>query len=90
MPGVGFGIIATNCLARYVSDAFGGARRLEVAARAAAARQGPGITAGSIRDLPLRRLDPPSGRLHPCPLGSGIASDPPARRAMPRHALPYR
>ena len=31
MPGTGFGVIATNCLARYVSDAVGGAAVLEVA-----------------------------------------------------------
>ena len=39
MPGVGFGVIATNCLARYVSDAVGGAAILEVASRAASPSQ---------------------------------------------------
>lgn len=28
VPGVGFGVVATNCLARYVSDAVGGAQHL--------------------------------------------------------------
>jgi short subunit dehydrogenase-like uncharacterized protein len=45
MPGAGFGVIATNCLARYVSDAVGGAAALEVATRAAVAKQGPGVAA---------------------------------------------
>src|SRR5271165_215702 len=52
MPGAGFGVVATNCLARYVSDAVGGARNLEVAARAATARQGPGIAASIRENLP--------------------------------------
>ena len=52
MPGVGFGVVATNCLARYVSDAVGGAQHLEVAARAATARQGPGIAASVRENLP--------------------------------------
>jgi short subunit dehydrogenase-like uncharacterized protein len=52
IPGVGFGVVATNCLARYVSDAVGGARYLEVATRAATARQGPGIAASVRQNLP--------------------------------------
>lgn len=38
IPGVGFGVVATNCVARYVSDAVGGAQHLNVAARAATAQ----------------------------------------------------
>jgi short subunit dehydrogenase-like uncharacterized protein len=52
IPGVGFGVVATNCLARYVSDAVGGAEHLEVATRAAAAQQGRGIAASVRENLP--------------------------------------
>ena len=76
MPGVGFGVVATNCLARYVSDAVGGAQHLEVAARAAAARQGPGIAASVRENLPYGGWTRQAGRLHPCPLGSGITAIP--------------
>src|SRR5580658_8430859 len=45
IPGVGFGVVATNCLARYVSDAVGGAAILHIATRAATMQQGPGAAA---------------------------------------------
>jgi short subunit dehydrogenase-like uncharacterized protein len=74
IPGAGFGVVATNCLARYVSDAVGGAQSLEVAARAATAQPGPGIAASVRENLPfggwIRRM----GSLHPQPLGSGITT----------------
>ena len=76
MPGAGFGVVATNCLARYVSDAVGGAQHLEVAARGAAARQGPGIAASVRENLPYGGWTRQAGRLHPCPLGSGITAIP--------------
>ena len=76
MPGAGFGVVATNCLARYVSDAVGGAQHLEVAARAAAAQQGPGIAASVRENLPYGGWTRQAGRLHPCPLGSGITAIP--------------
>ena len=86
IPGVGFGVVATNCLARYVSDAIGGARQLEVAAVAATARQGPGIAASVRENLPYGGWTRRAGRLHPQPLGSGITTitlpDGP-RRVMP-------
>jgi short subunit dehydrogenase-like uncharacterized protein len=74
IPGVGFGVVATNCLARYVSDAIGGARHLEVAAVAATARQGPGIAASVRENLPYGGWTRRAGRLHPQPLGSGITT----------------
>jgi short subunit dehydrogenase-like uncharacterized protein len=74
IPGVGFGVVATNCLARYVSDAIGGARDLEVAAVAATARQGPGIAASVRENLPYGGWTRRAGRLHPQPLGSGITT----------------
>ena len=45
IPGVGFGVVATNCLARSVSDAVGGAETLEVVARVTSAQPGPGVAA---------------------------------------------
>ena len=45
IPGVGFGVVTTNCLARYVSEAVGGAEDLQVASRAASAQPGPGAAA---------------------------------------------
>ena len=76
MPGAGFGVVATNCLARYVSDAVGGAQHLEVAARGAAAQQGPGIAASVRANLPYGGWTRQACRLHPCPLGSGITAIP--------------
>jgi short subunit dehydrogenase-like uncharacterized protein len=71
IPGAGFGVVATNCLARYVSDAVGGARNLAVAARAATARQGPGIAASVRENLPYGGWTRRAGHLHPQALGSG-------------------
>ena len=71
IPGAGFGVVVTNCLARYVSDAVGGARHLEVAARAASARQGPGVAASIRENLPYGGWTRRAGHLHPHPLGSG-------------------
>jgi short subunit dehydrogenase-like uncharacterized protein len=74
IPGVGFGVVATNCLARHVSDAVGGAQHLDVAARAATARPGPGIAASIRENLPYGGWIRRAGRLHPQPLGSGITT----------------
>jgi short subunit dehydrogenase-like uncharacterized protein len=71
IPGAGFGVVATNCLARYVSDAVGGAEHLEVAARAATARPGPGIAASVRENLPYGGWIRRAGHLHPQELGSG-------------------
>jgi short subunit dehydrogenase-like uncharacterized protein len=74
IPGTGFGVVATNCLARYVSEAIGGAQFLEVAARAATAQPGPGIAASIRENLPYGGWTRQAGRLHPQPLGSGITT----------------
>ena len=74
IPGAGFGVVATNCLARYVSDAVGGAQSLEVAARAATAQPGPGIAASVRENLPYGGWIRRRGSLHPQPLGSGITT----------------
>jgi short subunit dehydrogenase-like uncharacterized protein len=72
MPGAGFGVIATNCLARYVSDAVGGAAVLEVASRAAVARAGPGVAASRSENMPFGGWIRRAGHLESLPLGSGI------------------
>jgi short subunit dehydrogenase-like uncharacterized protein len=71
MPGAGFGVIATNCLARYVSDAVGGAAVLEVATRAAVARQGPGVAATRQQNMPYGGWIRQAGHLQPLALGTG-------------------
>jgi short subunit dehydrogenase-like uncharacterized protein len=72
IPGVGFGVVATNCLARYVSDAVGGATCLEVATRAATAEAGPGVAATKQASLPFGGWVRRAGALEALPLGSGI------------------
>jgi len=52
IPGVGFGVVATNCLARYVSELVGGANQLEVASRVASAQPGPGAAVTMQENLP--------------------------------------
>ena len=72
MPGAGFGVVATNCLARYVSDAVGGATMLEVASRAAVAQTGPGVAASRSENMPFGGWIRQAGHLRSLPLGSGI------------------
>ena len=67
MPGVGFGVVATNCLARHVSDTVGGAVILEVATRAATAQQGPGVAATRQQNMPYGGWIRQAGHLEPCP-----------------------
>ena len=71
MPGVGFGVVATNCLARHVSDTVGGAALLQIATRAATAQQGPGVAATRQQNMPYGGWIRQAGHLEPCPLGSG-------------------
>jgi short subunit dehydrogenase-like uncharacterized protein len=88
IPGAGFGVVATNCLARYVSDAAGGAQHLEVAARAATARPGPGIAASVRENLPYGGWTRRAGHLHPQALGSGtIPAEAPTRGPLERSHL---
>lgn len=76
VPGVGFGVIATNCLARYVSEKVGGAERLEVASKAAIAQQGPGAAATRRENLPYGGWVRKSGQLQANPLGAGMTTLP--------------
>jgi short subunit dehydrogenase-like uncharacterized protein len=74
IPGVGFGVVASNCLARYVSDAVGGAENLEVASRIASAQPGPGAAATIRENLPFGGWIRRAGELQPQQLGSGTTT----------------
>ena len=87
IPGVGFGVVATNCLALQVSEAVGGAQHLDVAARAATAQPGPGIAASIRENLPYGGWIRQAGHLRPQPLGSGITTIP--LPDGPCHVMPF-
>jgi short subunit dehydrogenase-like uncharacterized protein len=74
VPGVGFGVVATNCLARSVSDAVGGAETLEVVARVASAEPGPGVAATRAENIPFGGWIRQDGRLQPQEIGLGMAT----------------
>jgi short subunit dehydrogenase-like uncharacterized protein len=74
VPGVGFGVVATNCLARYVNDAVGGAEQVEVAARPATAHAGPGVTATWEANASYGGWIRRAGELQPEPLGAGTTT----------------
>jgi short subunit dehydrogenase-like uncharacterized protein len=74
VPGVGFGVVATNCLARYVSDAVGGAEQLEVASYAATVQGGPGVAATIDANLPYGGWIRRGGQLRPEPFGTGVTT----------------
>jgi short subunit dehydrogenase-like uncharacterized protein len=74
MPGVGFGVVATNCLARSASDAVGGAETLEVVARVASAEPGPGVAATRAENVPFGGWIRQGGQLRTQELGLGIAT----------------
>ena len=56
VPGVGFGVVATNCLVRYVSDAVGGAEDSGGLPCRGPAQPGLSATAAPGRARPGRRL----------------------------------
>ena len=74
MPGVGFGVVATNCLARSVSERVGGAEFLEVATRIASAQPGPGAAATMQENLPYGGWIRRAGTLASHELFTGIAT----------------
>jgi short subunit dehydrogenase-like uncharacterized protein len=74
MPGVGFGVVATNCLARSVSERVGGAEFLEVATRIASAQPGPGAAATMQENLPYGGWIRRAGTLSSQELFTGIAT----------------
>ena len=74
MPGVGFGVVATNCLARSVSETVGGAEHLEVATRIASAQPGPGAAATMQENLPYGGWIRQAGKLASQDLFTGITT----------------
>ena len=74
MPGVGFGVVATNCLARSVSERVGGAEFLEVATRIASAQPGPGASATLQENLPYGGWIRQAGKLASQELFTGITT----------------
>ena len=72
IPGVGFGVIATNCLARDVSETVGGAEHLEVASRVASAQPGPGAAATMQENLPYGGWIRQGGELTPKEFFTGV------------------
>jgi short subunit dehydrogenase-like uncharacterized protein len=74
IPGVGFGVVATNCLARYVSEAVGGAEDLQVASRVASAQPGPGASATMQENLPYGGWIRQGGELTPKEFFTGVTT----------------
>ncbi len=74
VPGVGFGVVATNCLARYVSEAVRGAEHLEVASRVASAQPGPGAAATMQENLPYGGWIRQGGELTPKEFFTGVTT----------------
>jgi short subunit dehydrogenase-like uncharacterized protein len=74
IPGAGFGVVATNCLARYVSEAVGGADQLEVASRVASAQPGPGAAATMQENLPYGGWIRQGGQLVPKEFFTGVTT----------------
>jgi short subunit dehydrogenase-like uncharacterized protein len=74
IPGVGFGVVATNCLARYVSELVGGADLLEVASRVASAQPGPGAAATMQENLPYGGWIRQRGQLVPKEFFTGVTT----------------
>lgn len=74
IPGVGFGVIATNCLALSVSEAVGGAEHLQVASRAASAQPGPGAAATRQENLPYGGWVRQDGHLVPKEIFTGVTT----------------
>jgi short subunit dehydrogenase-like uncharacterized protein len=74
IPGVGFGVVATNCLARYVSELVGDAHQLEVASRVASAQHGPGAAATMQESLPYGGWIRQGGQLVPKEFFTGVTT----------------
>ena len=74
IPGVGFGVVATNCLALHVSEAIGGAEHLEVASRVASAQPGPGAAVTMQQNIPYGGWIRQGGHLIPKELFTGVTA----------------
>jgi short subunit dehydrogenase-like uncharacterized protein len=74
IPGVGFGVVATNCLARLVNEKVGGAERLDVASRVASAQPGPGAAVTMQENLPYGGWIRQRGQLSSQELFTGVTT----------------
>jgi short subunit dehydrogenase-like uncharacterized protein len=74
IPGVGFGVVATNCLARHVSELVGGANQIEVASRVTSAQSGPGAAATMRENLPYGGWIRQGGQLFPQEFFTGVTT----------------
>jgi short subunit dehydrogenase-like uncharacterized protein len=74
IPGVGFGVFATNFLASQVSALVGGAELLEVASRVFSAQPGPGAAATMQANAPYGGWIRREGQLVPQELFTGIVT----------------
>jgi short subunit dehydrogenase-like uncharacterized protein len=74
VPGVGFAVVATNCLALYVGKAVGCAEFLQVASRVASAQTGPGAAATMQENLPYGGWIRRDGHLIPQELFTGVTT----------------
>ncbi|WNG53665.1 NAD(P)H-binding protein [Archangium gephyra] len=71
MSGVGFDVVPTDCLARYVADKVPGAHELELAI-AAAAQPSAGTAKSMLEGLPSGGFVRRGGQLQPWPMGQGV------------------
>ncbi len=71
MSGVGFDVVPTDCLARYVADKVPGAHELELAI-AAIAQPSAGTTRSMLEGLPSGGFVRRGGHLQPWPMGQGV------------------
>lgn len=86
LPGVGFGVVATDTLARHVVDRLPGTVSLELAMFAYTAGTSPGARANTLQALARGGLVRRAGQLTRRPLGSGahrIGTPTGARTVMP-------
>jgi short subunit dehydrogenase-like uncharacterized protein len=71
MSGVGFDVVPTDCLARYVADRVPGAHELELAI-AASAPPSAGTAKSMLEGLPSGCFVRRGGQLQPWPMGQGV------------------
>jgi short subunit dehydrogenase-like uncharacterized protein len=71
MSGVGFDVVPTDCLARYVAERVPGAHELELAI-SAGSQASPGTTKSALGQLPQGGLVRRGGALQPWPIGKGL------------------
>jgi short subunit dehydrogenase-like uncharacterized protein len=72
LPGVGFGVVATDTLARHVADRLPGADRLELTLLTHTAGTSPGARANTLRALAAGGLVRRAGRLTRVRLGADV------------------